>query len=204
MNQTVVSPQIFSEDEHNIAAFFTQQSLAQIVRLQTQLQQQLGDVIWLTPPHAAHITLMEIIRDTEYKTLSRKQHFTKWYERYNQITKDTIAGFGPVCFTFNQLQVSPNAIIIKAKDPAPFNDIRAALLAKIVLPEGTKQPPDIVHCTLARFAKAIDLDEATAALKTLAVNFEECITEFRLEKDISPPNFRHTTVETYKLGQQAN
>lgn len=199
MPTTIVSPLVHSPDEHCIAAMPSRESIEKIVAIQRQLKAMLGDAIWLTPANALHMTLMEIICDTEYKELSRKQHFMTWYERYNDTAKEVIAHFSSISATFNQLHISPAAIILKAETPQPFNDIRDALLARTVLPPQTKMPPDIAHCTVVRFNEAIDLNAVREQANAITINFDERIGEFKLVKDLGP-DFKPTIIETYGLG----
>jgi hypothetical protein len=195
---TTVSPLVHSPDEHSIAAVLSRESIEKVVAIQRQLKTMLGDAIWLTPANALHMTLMEIICDTEYKELPRKQHFMNWYERYNDTVKEIIAHFPSTSIIFNQLHVSPAAIILKAESPQPFNDIRDALLVRTVLPAQTKLPPDIAHCTIARFNKAVDLNAARERASAIAVDFDEHIREFKLMKDLGP-DFNPSIIEAYGL-----
>lgn len=198
MPNTVISPRIHSPDEHSIVIMPGSKSIEQIVKLQGTLKSILGDAIWLTPPQALHMTLMEIICDTHYEGLSRAEHFKQWYEGYNEIAENAIAQFQPILTTFNEVHANVGAIIIKTANAQPFNDIRAALLAKTVLPAQTKMPPDIAHCTIARYNQAVDIDEVAKLTRGLSIEFEERITEFRLMKDLGP-DFDPRVVEIYKL-----
>lgn len=197
--QTIVSPPVHSEDEHAIVRLLSEKSVEQVTIIQKRLVQMFGDAIWLQQPPALHITLMEIICDTEYKNLSRHEYFTQWYENYNQAAKEVLAGFSPFDVTFTELLVSQRAIIVKAADTRQLNTIRERLLSKITLPEGTKVPPDITHCSLARFTKPIDLEHAVKLASAISVNLTEHIQEFALVKDLGPPDFNGSPMEKYPL-----
>jgi hypothetical protein len=199
MPNTSVSPLVHSPDEHSIVFMPGTESIDKIIQVQRQLKSLLGDAIWLTPPQALHMTLMEIICDTEYEGMSREEHFRQWYERYNEAAKNAIARFSPIEVTFNRLHASSAAIIITAVDARPFNDIRADLLARTVLPAQTKSPPDIAHCTIARYHESVDLDTVRSLIKGISVEFDEYVSEFRLMKDLGP-DFHPITIDTYKLG----
>lgn len=199
MPNTVISPLVHSPDEYSIVAMPGAETVKKIVKVQDGLKSLLGDALWLTPPQALHMTLMEIICDTEYEGLSREEHFKQWHDNYNGAAKEAIAQFSPVTVRFNELHASAAAIIIKAVDPQPFNDIRAALLAKTVLPAQTKMPPDIAHCTIARYNQSIDLDKVKGLIQELSIEFDERVAEFRLMKDLGP-DFKPSVVDVYKLG----
>lgn len=198
MSNTVVSPLVHSPDEFSIAAMLSNETIQEVLSIQSQLTALLGEAIWLTPPNALHSTLMEIICDTKYEGMSRKEHFTHWYERYNDKARETIATFHPFDVTFNELHVSPAAIILKATDTSVFNTIREALLESTTLPTQTKLPPDITHCTIARYNKEIDLGMAREKTKGIKVDVKLHISAFKLMTDLGP-DFHPSVVQTYDL-----
>jgi hypothetical protein len=196
---TIVTQEVHSEDEHLIAALPSDAWRTQAAHIQDQLVQIFGDAIWLQQPSGLHCTVMEIICDVVYKGMSRKQHFEKWYAQYNETVKTILAECSPFEIVFDELFVSERAIIIKAADSGPLNEIRARILAQTKLPEGTKQPPQITHCSLARFAKSIDLDDAVRQTRDIPVHIVEQVTELALAKDLGPPQFDGTPLQTYPL-----
>ena len=199
MTYTTISPLVHSPDEHNIVVMPDAASISAIVRVQQQLQSLLGSAIWLTPPQALHMTLMEIIWNVDYKDMSRQEHFTNWHEKYNEVAGGTIAQFQPFTIDLNELYASPAAIILKAADPKPFNEIRQALLARTVLPPQTKLPPSITHCSIARYSETVDLDMVQEKVKPVHVDVKVPVSEFKLMKDLGP-DFHPTLEETYSLG----
>ena len=203
MPKTIVSPLVYSEDEYNIAALLSSSVIQKVSALQNQFKELLGDAIWLTPVNCLHITLMEIICDAKYKVFSRENHFKNWYVKHNEQTREIIAGFPPLSTTFNEVRVSQGAIIIKAFNSSPFNEIRDKLLARIELPQGTKTPPDITHCTIARFNQSVDLGDIHLQTKGLKIDLTERITTFSLVKDLVPPDFRPQIIEIFGLSGKA-
>jgi len=202
MIETVPTPQTPSYDEYGIVATFSETSLAALYTLQSQLEEVLGDAIWSTPQRALHATIMEIICDIDYGTSFRKQLFTDWRHRYNQIVAETISEMSPFEITFDQLEISKRAIIVKSADSTILNIIRSTLLSRIDLPNGTKIPPDITHCTIARYSTALNLEDVIKQANKLSVNFSERITQFKLLEDLGPPNFDPKTIEEYDLHAQ--
>lgn len=204
MQNTVVSPLVHSPDEHSIVAMLEGVVAQSVIAIQIQLEALLGDAIWLTPPNALHMTLMEIICDTQYTGMSRGEHFLQWYEQYNHAARETIAQFGPFDVTLSELHASKGAIILKAAASEPFNAVRAKLLENTVLPAETKTPPDITHCSIARYNQAIDLDSVRERTRDIAVNLTIHVTEFKLMKDLGP-DFHPKPLEVYRLlGEAVN
>lgn len=197
--QTIVSPFEYSPDEYNIVVMPSPELVGKIAALQDQLKDKLGDAIWLMGPHSLHVTVMEIICHMDYGNQSRKTLFEQWYKQYNAVAKDILASCRPVTLHFSELIVSPGAIIVKTAESQQLNDIRNTLLSHIELPEGTKVPPDITHCSIARYSQSIDLEKAQQAAQHLSINFTESVKQLKLMKDLVPPDFSPRCIETYNL-----
>ena len=197
--QTIISPLEYSPDEYNIVAMPSGESLEKITQLQSQLKNILGDAIWLMQPSCLHITVMEVICDTDYGDQSRKDLFEQWHKQYNDIVREVLASCEPLTLHFSELVVSPGAIIIKAAESQQLNDIRSKLLSRIKLPEGTKIPPDITHCSIARYGKSIDLEQAQYATRELSVDLDLSVKQLKLMNDLVPPDFNPNCMETYLL-----
>lgn len=197
--QTIVSPFEYSPDEYNIVAMPSGESLEKITQLQSQLQNILGDAIWLMQPSCLHITVMEIICHADYGDKSRRELFEQWHKQYKDIVREVLAEQPQLTLHFSELVVSPGAIIIKTAESQQLNDIRAKLLSRIKLPEGTKIPPDITHCSIARYGKSIDLEQAQYATRELSVDLDLPVKQFKLMNDLVPPDFNPRCVETYNL-----
>ena len=198
---SIVSPKAHSDNEHTIVSLLNGTCLEQAIKLQNKLGQMLGDSIWLQEPKSLHITLMEIVCDTDYGSISRKEVFEQWYIENNETVKNIIAGIPEFEVTFSELLVSQRAIIIKSRESNELNYIRKQILSKTKLPRSTKLPPDITHSTLARFAKSIDIDELSDKLKYINFSGKQQISEFVLAKDLVPPLFKPSITERYELGK---
>lgn len=198
MTNTIETPQTPSHDEYGIFATFSEQSLDQLVEIQDQLSECLGDAIWLTPRRALHSTLMEVICDKDYG-VPRKQLFDTWHAEHGDAVAKTFAELPPFDITFTELEISQRAIIVRLRDSEAFNDIRSRLLSRIVLPDGTKLPPDITHCSLARYTSSVNLEEIVDKTHAIRVDFTEHISSFKLLKDLGPPAFRPQTIQEYGL-----
>lgn len=202
MPNTIISPPVHSPDEFAIVAMPDSEPRQKITAIQNQINALLGDVIWLTPPQALHSTLMEIICDTKYEGLSRREHFEYWYQRYSKTAEEVLAQFSPFDITFNELHASAGAIILKAADTQAFNDIRAALLEHTTLPVQTKTPPDITHCSIARYNQEVDLSSVQEQIKGIEVDINVHVDHFMLMTDLGP-DFHPSVVESYALNSSS-
>jgi hypothetical protein len=93
--------------------------------------------------------------------------------------------------TFDTIEASPQAVIVKASDSSKFNSIRAELTANIQLPDETRTPPDITHTSIARYVKEI--------VARHRIKIEEEVTEFKLIKTEIPPLQKYEVLKTYAL-----
>ena len=198
MTKTIENLKTSSEDMCGFVATFSEQSLGQLTAIQAKLSEYLSDSIWLMPRRALHSTLMEIICDREYPT-PRHELFADWYKQYSQSVSEIISKLPTFDITFSEIEVSTRAIIVSSKNSDFFNNIRSRVLSTIELPKGTKMPPDITHCTLARFSHSIDLENAQELTRHLQCGFTEHISVFKLLKDLGPPTFEPKTIREYSL-----
>lgn len=188
-----------SLDEYAIVALLGNSSVRLLTDVQKQLYALIGDALWVAPARCLHITLMEIICDADYGDLSRRRLYSDWYNKYGKITKEIISTFPPFTLEFNELCVSPSAIIIKASNPEPLNRIRTAIQSKTALPKETKRPPNIAHCTIARFIKSIPIKDITKKANSLGVNTIENIESFKLVDGLAPPTLNPRVIANYPL-----
>ena len=198
MTKTIETIHTPSDDECGIVATFSEQSLNSLTEIQDKLSESFGDAIWLTPRRALHSTLMEIICDIEYPA-PRYELFARWNAQYGQSVSEILSEIAIFEISFSEIEVSERAIIVRSATSDNFNGIRSKLLSKIDLPKGTKLPPDITHCTLARYNRSLDLEKVIARTQHLRCDFTEPIAAFKLLKDLGPPSFDPKTIQEYSF-----
>jgi hypothetical protein len=202
MANTIISPLVHSPDEFAIVAMPDSEPRQNITAAQNQVKALLGDVVWLTPPNALHSTLMEIICNTKYEGLSRRAHFERWRERYSNAAREVLAQLPPFDITFDELHASVGAIILKAADTTMFNAIRGALLEHMTLHAQTKVPPDITHCSIARYNQEVSLESVCEQLKGIEVDISLNVDHFMLMTDLGP-DFHPSVIDTYRLNESS-
>jgi hypothetical protein len=80
-----------------------------------------------------------------------------------------------------------------------FNQIRAQLVQTLPFPSETKQPPDVVHSSIARYTKELDLSEVQRIIDKHSILFEEIVSEFQLLYPIQPHLLNFDVVRRYSL-----
>lgn len=93
--QTVATTPLHSKDEHAIVRLLSAESAKTAVAIQARLMELFGDAIWLQQPPSLHITLMEIICDTEYRGKTRQQYFEEWHDAYSEIVGEVLGNIEP-------------------------------------------------------------------------------------------------------------
>lgn len=150
------------------------------------------------PEKALHITLCEIIQPKPYT--QDKQHLYETHKAaYQNIPGEILAKFQPINIRFNKMTVSPQAITIQGQDDGSFNSIRQQLIEKLPMPNETKLPPDIVHCSIARFTQELDIEIIRRVVARHSINCEETVKDFRLVNNLAPPLLQYKVIRTYSL-----
>lgn len=180
-------------------ATFTPRAQQLILDLQQQLAMEFGEALWLTPPSALHITLLDWIAPLVDYRRDKGQLFQELFAEYDQVLLGVLANEQPTKVRFDQIKVGPSAIYIEGHDDGQFARIRAKFLEAVELVGGTKLPPKIIHSTLARFTSEVPLPPIEKLAKSLEVAFIEQVDGFRLVKETLAPMLEYETVKQYSM-----
>ena len=199
MQTTQIATDIGRKDNANgVCSLLSPNGQRQVVEILKQLDKELGDGIWCMPPESLHITLCEIMQAKAYRE-DKEVLFQRNRGRYDRALSMALKGVGPIEILFDHLEVSPNAIIIRGSDDSALDAIRSRLVELLPLPIETKQPPTIVHSSIARFTKELDLSVVESIVAKLHVSFAETITEFQLIHNGSPHMLNHEIASRHLL-----
>lgn len=141
----------------------------------------------------------EIVQTKDYSEDTKDALFERHEQEYRNVPKKVLSDFERQSVIFDTIEVSQNAIIIRASDSEFFNLLRKELTSSLTLPQETKNPPDVTHSTIARFSKEVDLNKIQQMLSSLKFEHREDVDEFRLLTDLVPPDFNHKTLEVFSL-----
>lgn len=200
MKYTEINPQIGMKEPENdciVVAFISKKFQQKINQLLKSLENKLGNIIWPMPSNALHITLMGIIEPKPY--IENKAKLLKNLPHYEKVLLKVL-DIGPITIYFDTIEVSPQAIIVKGHDDGTFNHVRKKLVEKLPLPNETNLPPNIVHCTIARFTKKVDIEEVKEIVSKFNINFVETIDEFQLLIETAPHIVNFQVAHKYQLG----
>jgi len=177
-------------------ALISETGQQQITSLLEKLSERLNGIIWPMPATALHITLCEIIQPKPY--VEDKAKLLKNFPHYERVLEEALT-MPPIPVTFDTIEVSPQAIIVRGRDDGTFNRVREQLAEKLPLPSETKSPPDIIHSTIARYKKEVDVEEVKAVVASMDINFVETISEFQLLRQTAPHLLNYQIARRYPL-----
>jgi hypothetical protein len=165
------------------------------------VQAAFGDAVFVAPPDSLHITLLDWIAPlVGYDGQDKDELFASIRARYDKVLGEIIAGTPPITIQFSEIKATPDTIIIIGTDSGEFHAIREAFVKEAGLLPGTKPPPRIIHSSIARFAKEIDVDRVNAFMKPRGIHFAQSVTDFRLVRTQREPLLEFEVLTRYPLG----
>lgn len=187
-----------ADNAYALVALLSAGTKQQILSLLDSLKDEIGEGLWTMPSDALHVTLCEIIQPKPYSQ-DKQLLYEANARKYENVPAEILRQFRPIEVHFNKIEVSPQAIIIRGEDDGSFNKIRQQLVEKMPLPKETKFPPDIVHTSIARFTKPLELERIKGIVANHAFDCVETVNEFKLVNNLAPPLLSYRTVRTYRL-----
>lgn len=171
----------------------------QVVGVQTGLHDEFGDRVWSQPPETLHVTLMDWLAPLESYPQDKQQLFVSLYKGYNEVFDAVLVDQPPILVSFGELCVSATAVCLRGEDDGSFNFLRQRFLSVVDLKTGTKPPPDIVHCPIARFTAGLALEQVEAAVASHSVEGEMVVDEFDLVRETVVPMLKSEQIKSYLL-----
>ena len=183
-----------------VNAGMSREATARIQIIQESAQEVFGNILWSTPAESLHVTLLDWLAPLTNYHKNKDALFEDIQASYDTVLDDILSDITKQPITFNRILVSPSAIVIVADSAAHvFNEIRQNFLSRIELPPGTKQPPPIVHATIARFTGDYDAKKAESFTQQNDISIPEVINSFRLVRETKLPMLDYTVLKTYPL-----
>jgi len=170
-----------------------------VVLLNEKIKTKFGEVILAQPGGALHITLMDWVAPLVNYIDDWDELFAKIFTTNDKVLSRQLENLHSFDIIFDTIRVSPAAIFIQGHDNGQFRRVRDDFVEEVGLPPGTKQPPRIVHCTIARFDKAVDLGPIKEYVETLNTNFIQRVEAFRLVREVEMPMLSYEVIKNYTL-----
>lgn len=182
-------------------AEFSEDKKQEIAKLVHDIQNTFKGAVLGMPQSAMHITLLDWIAPLEdYGGQDKDELFTQIQPSYDRAITEALSSFKQIRVHFNELRVSPSTIFLVGHDDGQFQNIRDRFLEKVELLPGTKLPPAIIHSSLARFTKQIDLNKARTFCTNKLVDITQEVSSFRLVHTTREPMLEFKVLKRYLVG----
>ena len=183
-----------------VNAGFSDENSLILDNLNSDLQTEYGDAVFSAPRHTLHITLMDWITPGYVQNGEDKDElFDDIEARYSDSLNNALKNIGKISVRFSQIRVDPSTIIILGQDDGQFQQIREKFVKNLDLIPDTKPIPNIIHSSLARFAKPIELERVESFIDSNKIDFTQNISEFRLVRSSKQPILDFEVVKLFKL-----
>lgn len=183
---------------YGLLSLLSKNASKQVAELLKKLSEDLPGAIWPMPPEQLHITLCEIVQPKEY-VQDKELLFETYRKEYLDVPAHILSSVPKFTVTFDTIEASSHAIIIRAGDSSQLNDIRAQLTANFKLPEETRTPPDITHSSIARYRKEVELEKVQAITAGYKIFIKEEMSNFVLVRNTLPPLQEYEVLRAYPL-----
>lgn len=170
-----------------------------IARLQQKIIEAFGDSVYIMPLDALHITLMDWVAPLVDYGEDKTDLYERNLPQYDQILNKVIEAVDSIALHFDRIRVSAGAVYLQAHDNGTFQHIRDSFLREAELVPGTKQPPKIIHTTIARFLKEISLADVQKYIADESIDQTELVTRFRLVNETQIPMLGFEVLKSYQL-----
>lgn len=199
MSETIPADYIGNKDTtYCLAAFISNENQQKIAQLLNDLGGELPGLLWQMPQRAMHITLCEIFQSKPYEQ-DKETLFESFIKEYGSSLTKILSSRKKIDITFNILEASQQAVIVRGSDDGSFDEIRNTIMNNISLSLETKRPPAIIHSSIARYLTPAELDKVQDVVSKHKVSFTEQVTEFKLVKGLRVPLLDYAVLESYPL-----
>lgn len=182
MTQTTVAPLSRDCESYILITLLGRQAHDTMVApVQTMLAEAFGqDAFWLPDGTQSHITFAHILSpDAEYAT-PPGEIFAQIKDAAIASAQKTFGAAAPVTVTFDTVEAFPGAIILKGHDDGTIDRLRSEFISGFDLPEGSRKPPAIIHTTVARYKKPLNLEAVQTLVASKPVSHSFTVSKVQL------------------------
>ncbi len=185
-----------------INAAFSDENTKKIMSWLEGLNALVAEGIYTMKPEALHITVLDWVAPLfDYGGADKRALFAKVQPSYDAAFRQFTRAMSPFEVHFSEIRVTSGTIILVGQDDGQFQTLRDEFTQKVTLPEGGKQPPNIIHSSLARFIEpAIDETPIQEYASSHPLDFSQHISAFRLVETRREPMQDFSVLDSYQLG----
>jgi hypothetical protein len=179
---------------------FSADNQALLSEIQSNFANEFSGALWIPKTEALHITLMDWLAPLVSYGRDKDEIFPEIFNEYDNAVNESVEGTAPIHVEFGVINVSSDAIFLTGEDRGQYQTIRDRFLGKVSLLPNTKLPPKIIHSTIARFTKSLDIDVVRTFAQSQTVAFEQLIDVFKLLRSTDTKMEDYKIIKTYNLG----
>lgn len=189
-----------SFDGYIVNTGFSDENTKVLSSLTQDIKAAFKDAVFCMPDRSLHITLLDWVAPlVNYDSADKNELFAKIQPEYDKALSEVLSSVEPIVVTFDELRVSPSTIFIVGHDSGEFRKIRESFIAKVELLTGTKLPPQIIHSSLARFTKPVELSSVNSFVSQKELNITQIVADFRLVHSKKEPMLEFEIIKNYTL-----
>lgn len=165
-----------------INAGFSDENSEKIVSWLSGLHEVAPEGMYLMKREGLHITVLDWVAPLfEYGGVDKRELFQELKATYEPAFRRITEAMAPFEVHFGEVRVTSGTIILVGRDNGQFQALREKFLQSVSLPAGGKQPPNIIHSSLARFTPpAIDLGPIEEYVSSHPLTITQHVSAFRL------------------------
>jgi hypothetical protein len=184
-----------------VNAAFSLENSTRISEWLEGLHRQTPEGLYTMGSEGLHITVLDWVAPLfDYAGTDKRSLYANLRESYDPAFRSITSSMAYFEVNFDEVRVTPGAIILLGHDNGQFQTLRGRFMGAVELPAGGKQPPNIIHSSLARFiAPEIELSPVEEYANTHPLTLTQNISEFRLVETRREPMQDFTVIDTYKL-----
>lgn len=179
---------------------FSSDNIQSVVECMQEIKTTFDGAVFCTPKASLHVTLLDWIAPlVTYGGLDKDKFFGEVQPSYDKAITEILSSVAPIDVHFDEIKTSPSTIYIVGHDNGEFQKIREQFMERVELLPGTKLPPTIIHSSLARFTKPIELSAVNSFLASKTLHITQTVTDFRLTRATREPMLEFETLKRYRL-----
>ena len=169
------------------------------------IAREIGDGFYVQPASSLHVTVLDfvdaIIDPQKFGFASKAEVWAKIGPQCQAAVERALKNVQPFTVTFNELQVGEAAVILLGHDGGQLEQIRRSIhqeIGELQLPR-TKQPPQIIHLSVARYTKVMPLQPVRELAAAEPLEFKLEVNALHLRNQLKINMLEYTDLQVYDL-----
>ena len=168
-----------------------------IKSIQDRFQELLGDSIWIAPAETLHITVGEVLTNTSDIDRIFQERHSDYDAHLIEVMNDLPAPH----IVFDTLKTGSSTLYLTGRDQGTLMSLRSQIEDRVKRLDGTANPPNVIHTSIARYTIALDREQIEKFIATLPVLFEQTLSDLQLIRQTVAPLIEYEVIKRYRFGK---